>query len=62
MNNTKNITGVLLEELEEDAKQYAECATPYCDADLEHDYTALDIEEAYKAGYRKALLDIKCLE
>ena len=41
--------------LNELAKEYADNASPYCDAELEPIFSDLDLYEAFKAGYLEAM-------
>ncbi len=47
------------DELDEMAKEYADNTNPYCDAELEPLFSDLDLCEAFKAGYLRALEDYR---
>lgn len=43
--------------LDKIAKEYVDNTNPYCDAELDPIFSSLDLYEAFKAGYLKALKD-----
>ena len=45
--------------LDKKAKEYANSTNPYCDTEFEPVFSDLDLCEAFKAGYLRALEDYK---